>query len=99
MKIRYQENYCKTKQKISYGESINISGVKVKFIPAGHILGSAQILLEYKGETVVISGDYKRKEIKLVYLLRLIIAILLLPKLHLHYLFLRILMINLKLKK
>ena len=26
-----------------------MSGVKVKFIPAGHILGSAQILLEYKG--------------------------------------------------
>ena len=64
MKIRYQENYCKTKQKISYGESINMSGVKVKFIPAGHILGSAQILLEYKGETVVISGDYKRKRDK-----------------------------------
>ena len=48
MKIRYGDNYCKTKQNISYGESINISGVRVKFIPAGHILGSAQIFLEYE---------------------------------------------------
>ena len=46
MKIRYQDNYCLSKQQISYGESINMSGVKVKFIPAGHILGSAQIYLE-----------------------------------------------------
>ena len=61
MKIRYGENYCKTKQNISYGESLNICGVVVKFIPAGHILGSAQILLEYNGEKVVISGDYKRQ--------------------------------------
>ena len=61
MKIRYQKNYCKTKQDISYGESVNINGVTAKFIPAGHILGSAQILLDYKGEKVVISGDYKRK--------------------------------------
>ena len=38
-----------------------MSGVKVKFIPAGHILGSAQILLEYKEETVVISGIIKEK--------------------------------------
>ena len=61
MKIRYGDNYCKTKQNISYGESINISGVRVKFIPAGHILGSAQIFLEYEGEKVIVSGDYKRK--------------------------------------
>ena len=61
MRIRYQDNYCSSKQQISYGESINMSGVKVKFIPAGHILGSAQIVLEYKGEKVVVSGDYKRK--------------------------------------
>lgn len=61
MKIRYQDNYCKTKQQIKYGEKININGVKVKFLPAGHIIGSAQILLEYKGEKVIISGDYKRR--------------------------------------
>jgi putative mRNA 3-end processing factor len=36
-------------------------GVEVTFVPAGHVLGSAQIVLEYGGERVVISGDYKRR--------------------------------------
>ena len=31
------------------------------FVPAGHVLGSAQIVLEHKGERVVVSGDYKRR--------------------------------------
>jgi putative mRNA 3-end processing factor len=29
--------------------------------PAGHVLGSAQIVLEHQGERVVVSGDYKRR--------------------------------------
>ena len=28
--------------------------------PAGHVLGSAQVLIEWKGARVVVSGDYKR---------------------------------------
>lgn len=43
----------------SYGETADINGVKVSFHPAGHILGSAQVRVEYKGEIWVISGDYK----------------------------------------
>jgi len=35
--------------------------VDVSFVPAGHVLGSAQIVLEHKGERVVVSGDYKRR--------------------------------------
>lgn len=46
-------------QSIEYGETINIRGVKISFHPAGHIIGSAQIRLEYKGEIWVVSGDYK----------------------------------------
>jgi putative mRNA 3-end processing factor len=42
-----------------YGETVDIDGVKVSFHPAGHILGSAQVRIEYKGEVWVISGDYK----------------------------------------
>lgn len=42
-----------------YGETSIINGVKVSFRPAGHILGSAQVRIEYKGEVWVISGDYK----------------------------------------
>jgi len=46
-------------QSVEYGEVININGVKLSLHPAGHIIGSAQIRLEYKGYVVVISGDYK----------------------------------------
>ena len=42
------------------GESIRIKDVVVRFVPAGHILGSAQIVIEHAGSRVVISGDYKR---------------------------------------
>ena len=44
---------------IPYGETRRINGVSVSFHPAGHILGSAQIRLEYEGEVWVVSGDYK----------------------------------------
>jgi len=44
---------------IGYGEPTTINGVAITFVPAGHILGSAQIRLEYKGEVWVVSGDYK----------------------------------------
>ena len=42
-----------------YGETRSIDGVEVSFHPAGHILGSAQVRIEYGGEVWVISGDYK----------------------------------------
>ncbi|HEX8637634.1 MAG TPA: ligase-associated DNA damage response exonuclease [Pyrinomonadaceae bacterium] len=42
-----------------YGAVIDINGVKVSFHPAGHVLGSAQVRVEYKGEIWVVSGDYK----------------------------------------
>jgi putative mRNA 3-end processing factor len=44
-----------------YGEVIRLGGVEASFVPAGHVLGSAQIVLEHKGERVVVSGDYKRR--------------------------------------
>ncbi len=47
---------------INYGETVTIHGVKISFHPAGHIIGSAQIRLEYKGEVWVISGDYKTED-------------------------------------
>ena len=33
----------------------------MRFVPAGHVLGSAQIVLEHKGQRIVVSGDYKRR--------------------------------------
>lgn len=46
-------------QSIGYGETLDINGVKVSLHPAGHIIGSSQIRLEYKGYVAVVSGDYK----------------------------------------
>jgi len=44
---------------IPFGEKRTINGVDFSFHPAGHILGSAQIRVAYKGEIWVASGDYK----------------------------------------
>lgn len=46
-------------QTAEYGETVTINGVRVSFHPAGHILGSAQVRVEHKGEVWVASGDYK----------------------------------------
>lgn len=44
---------------LGYNEPVIHNGVKVSFHPAGHIIGSAQVRLEYKGYIWVVSGDYK----------------------------------------
>lgn len=46
-------------ESLGYNQPKNINGVQVSFFPAGHIIGSAQIRLEYKGYVIVFSGDYK----------------------------------------
>jgi len=60
MNVRYGLNAYQLPQIINYYETIYINGVTVRFIPAGHILGSAQIIIEYSGNRIIISGDYKR---------------------------------------
>jgi putative mRNA 3-end processing factor len=42
-----------------YGEPIDLHGVRVTLHPAGHILGSAQVRVEHRGEVWVAAGDYK----------------------------------------
>ncbi len=44
---------------LPYGEAVVINGVRVSLHPAGHILGSAQVRVEHKGQIAVASGDYK----------------------------------------
>ncbi len=48
-------------QALQYGEALKIGDVTVRLEPAGHVLGSAQIVMEYRGIRVVVSGDYKRR--------------------------------------
>lgn len=46
-------------QVLGYGETVDVGGVRVSLHPAGHVLGSAQVRIEHRGEVWVASGDYK----------------------------------------
>ncbi|MBU3078067.1 ligase-associated DNA damage response exonuclease [Sphingomonas quercus] len=48
-------------QAIAYGETLAVGDVAVRLVPAGHVLGSAQVVMDHAGERVVVSGDYKRR--------------------------------------
>lgn len=49
------------RQALGYGEAVRIGETEVSLHPAGHVLGSAQVLVEYRGARIVVSGDYKRR--------------------------------------
>jgi len=61
MRQRYGEAAGGSLQALGYGESLRIGEVTVSLAPAGHVLGSAQAVLEYRGSRVVVSGYYKRR--------------------------------------
>jgi putative mRNA 3-end processing factor len=44
---------------VAFGEPVEVGGVRVSLHPAGHVLGSAQVRVEHRGEVWVVSGDYK----------------------------------------
>lgn len=46
-------------QTLYYNQAIEINSVKVSLHPAGHLIGSAQVRLEFQGKVTVVSGDYK----------------------------------------
>jgi putative mRNA 3-end processing factor len=60
MAVRYGTDFCGQRQMAVLGENLTIGGVSVRFHPAGHVLGSAQIAVEAGGMRIVVSGDYKR---------------------------------------
>jgi putative mRNA 3-end processing factor len=61
MRQRMGENAGGTLEAMAYGEVRNVAGVSLRLLPAGHILGSAQVVLDHAGTRVVVSGDYKRR--------------------------------------
>jgi putative mRNA 3-end processing factor len=61
MAERYGDGFAQEKQAARYGETHAIGDVRVRFAPAGHVLGSAQIVVEAGGVRIVVSGDYKRR--------------------------------------
>lgn len=58
---RYGEAAFETVDPLPFGEVRKIGDVEVTLFPAGHVLGSAQVLIECKGARAVVSGDYKRR--------------------------------------
>ena len=61
MRRRFGDDAGGTLQTLRYREPIALGGVSLTLIPAGHVLGSAQVVLEHLGCRVVVSGDYKRR--------------------------------------
>ncbi|MGV8878846.1 MAG: exonuclease [Sphingobacteriaceae bacterium] len=58
MRLRYRKNAGDV-YLVDFKKSFFIKDVKITFIPAGHVLGSAQILMEYKNIKYLYTGDYK----------------------------------------
>jgi putative mRNA 3-end processing factor len=61
MRQRYGDDAGGSLQALGYGERLTIGDVVLSLLPAGHVLGSAQAVIEYRGTRAVISGDYKRR--------------------------------------
>lgn len=60
MKTRYGEDSARTFQPLEFDTPLQVDDVTITLKPAGHILGSAQVLMEHKGQRIVVTGDYKR---------------------------------------
>jgi putative mRNA 3-end processing factor len=61
MRVRMGEEAAgETQQILAYGERLAVGDVTLWMEPAGHVLGSAQVAMEYQGSRAVVSGDYKR---------------------------------------
>jgi putative mRNA 3-end processing factor len=60
MKVRLGADAASRFEPASLGAPVHIGGVAIRLVPAGHILGSAQVVLEWQGQRAVVSGDYKR---------------------------------------
>jgi putative mRNA 3-end processing factor len=61
MRHRYGAEASGSLQALGYGEAVSLGEVQLRFAPAGHVLGSAQAIIDYRGSRVVVSGDYKRR--------------------------------------
>ena len=62
MKIRYGNDCANSFQILEYGKKLSINNLTITLFPAGHIIGSAQVLIEMRGKKVLVTGDYKTKK-------------------------------------
>src|SRR5581483_9704755 len=61
MAERYGLGFAEQTQAAAYGEAAPRDEVEVVLVPAGHVLGSAQAVVRWKGLTMAVSGDFKRR--------------------------------------
>jgi putative mRNA 3-end processing factor len=61
MGLRYGEAFAAAPTPLPHGQVVSRDGVEICLAPAGHVLGSAQAVVRWKGMTIVVSGDYKRR--------------------------------------
>lgn len=61
MAVRYGMDFSGRMQAVAYGETTSVGGVDVRLVPAGHVLGSAQVVVSRNGLIMTVSGDYKRR--------------------------------------
>lgn len=59
MDLRFGKNVAKVQNQVGFNNPFNINNVKITLIPSGHILGSAQVLMDYNGVKYLYTGDYK----------------------------------------
>jgi putative mRNA 3-end processing factor len=61
MRVRMGVEFAgQTQQALRFGETLRLGDVDISLAPAGHVLGSAQVVMNYQGSRAVVSGDYKR---------------------------------------
>jgi putative mRNA 3-end processing factor len=61
MRARYGDDAGGALQPLDYDTPLTIGEVELRLLPAGHVLGSAQIQLDWRGARIIVSGDYKRR--------------------------------------
>jgi len=60
MSSRYGQNFAKSVTPLAYGETVQLGQTQISMAPAGHVLGSAQVIVDHQGQRLVAAGDYKR---------------------------------------
>ncbi|MEO1001444.1 MAG: DNA ligase-associated DEXH box helicase, partial [Pseudomonadota bacterium] len=60
-RTRYGKEAFAKVETLAYGEVRELGAARVWLAPAGHVLGSAQVVIEAGGVRAVVSGDYKRE--------------------------------------
>lgn len=59
-RLRYGATAFETVEPLGWNEPLQVGDARIRLVPAGHVLGSAQVVIEAGGARAVVSGDYKR---------------------------------------